>query len=854
MTTLQKSLNKKAGKVLNVNSDKELSDILRTNLEQANIEVLTVTTGTEALKRVVIEKPDIVILDVSLPDVDGIEVCRQLKDTPATSHIPVLILGSEAPVKSRNGRLLSPADLFITKPFDPKEVVRLVQSYLKKNKRGKNTSPLTGLPNQFQVSDEINCLIQDLKTFVFIYFDIDNFKAFNKVYDYAHGDTALQLLAETVNEAVRRFGNPEDLAGHLGGDNFVIVTSVRKARSLCRRVIADFDRRKKTLYSHEDLVRGYVEYESRFGVKEQFPIMSLKAAVVTNEKQAYLNFVQVMEAAMEQMEYLRRFPGTACYYDLRPGGLEEGTGNLPTIAPRELREEVKTLQGVLAWLTFLTDEIKLPVISVDNAIKEIQGVLKENDIGGQNGISVAKEKIDRLTNMVQILESLVINCPLSKIAPDQVSLKKLLNWIENQVGYLAEKRGMTFEIAAVSESHSILMDGRTLAQALLYLIKGEIEAGSRGDNISIGFSVQNDDYINLQIHSPRYLSPRLISQFLQEHAEAIPFDVLGDKLYPARLLIQGLGGKLNITSEKQEGTTYTIILPPRWQSWMPEVNALLFATDISRKQARAEIKNLSRQLVSMLGGLPVEIENSLNEIRQRVQELGILCNRSLYLAEDFNSRIETQQDRWLQQETEQVGTLEVILTLSNEMSRLLLSRGNFFNTQSAKRVARNSMVIAGDLKLAENDRKALHYASLLKDMGLFLSASDMVDRGVVSTLQEAVSIRERFTMIWKALATMPFFNTALPVMLYKYEHYDGKGGRFGARGSGIPMGSRILAVADAFDTLTSGDLPGEKLSADSAAKRIAGESGTVFDPEIVNAFLMSWKRQELQSVSPQGQA
>jgi diguanylate cyclase (GGDEF)-like protein len=844
-STLKKYLNRKTDIVLDVNCDIELSDILRINLEQADIGVISARSGADALKLAASESPDLIILDAALPDTDGIEVCRRLKDTPATSRIPVFIIVSEAPPGGHTRRSLNGADLYISKPFDPKDVVRLAQSYLVKKKRMQNINPLTGLPNQFQVTNEVNSLIRQSETFAFIRFDIVNLKIFNRAYGFSQGDLAIQLLAEAASEALRRFGNQEDLAGHLGGDDFIIITSVRKARTLCRRVIADFNRRKKTLYNHEDLLRGYIECEGRFGVKEQFPIMSVRAAVVTNEKKTFGHYLEIMEAASEQMEYLSRFPGVTCYYDIREAGLETGTGSPPSAMPREHREENKTLQGVLAWLTFLTGEIKEPVMSVDNLFKDLVLGTTGPDAPSSNLVNAIKEKIARLACVVEILENLVTECPLSKIAPDELSLKKLLSWVEKQVRYLAEKRNISFETTGADESESLLMDGRTLAQALLYLVRSEIEAGSPGDIIRVSVSLQNDDFVNLQINSRRYLPPRVLHRLLQDNSGVTPYEPLRYKLYPARLLIQGLGGKLNITSEKEVGTTYSLILPARWQSWMPEVNALLFATDISRKQARAEIKNLHRHLSSLLREVPPELESSLVELRQRVQELGILCNRSLYLAEDFNSRLETQQDQWLQQETEQVATLEAILTIISRMSSLLMIHTDIFNLENARILARNTMAIAGELKLPDNDRRALYYASLLKDMGLFRSAGDMVEQGVVSTSEEAVYLGEHFTPVWKALSAVPFFNSALSLILYNSERYDGKGGRFGVSGSRIPLGARILAVADTFDALTSGELPGEKLSAENAVQRIAGESGTAFDPEVVNAFLMAWKRHEV---------
>ncbi|OGO31587.1 MAG: hypothetical protein A2Z29_02865 [Chloroflexi bacterium RBG_16_56_11] len=849
MTTLTKKiLSQGAGKVLDV-CDAELSDILRTNLTQANIEVISARKGAEALKKARAEKPDIILLDTTLPDIDGIEFSRQLKDSPVTCQIPVIIIGTEAPPKGRATRPDTGMDGYIAKPFEPKEVVSLVLTYLKKKKREENIDPLTGLPNLLQVSIEIGSLIHQEKTFAVLYLDIDNLKVFNRAYGFDHGDQAIRLLADIATEAVQRSGSTEDLVAHLGGDNFLIITTVRKSRTICRRTIAEFDRRKKMLFNHDDLARGYIEYESALGVKEQSPIMNLRAAVVTNEKSVYHHYLQVIDAAAEQLEYLSRFPGVTCFYDLRESGMEPGAGGLPEAVSREKYEEIKALQGALAWFASITNEIKGPARDIGEYLKDLRtgpagsGAIETTVAAG------IKEKLERLTDVADVLENLVVDCPMVNTVPDELNLKKLLGWIIEQVSGLAGRRKITVEMKGVAGNERIFLDGRTLAQGLLYLVRAEIGAGAAGDSIHLGVSARNDEFVTLQIKSTRYIPARTLHRLLQDHTGGAPLGALRNNLYPARLLIQGLGGKLAVTSEKTEGTVYNVIVPRRWQSWMPEVNALLFATDISRKQARAEIRNIHSIVSSLLGEIPPDFENSVVELRHRVQELGILCNRSLYLAEDFHSRLETQQDRWLQQEIDQVATLESILTISGEMARLILTHTNIFNAESARRVARNTQIIAGEMKLNENERQAIRYASLLKDLGLVLSARDLVERNVVPTIEEATKVRDHFNPVWKALATVPFFNNALSLILYRFERFDGTGGRFGVSSSRIPLGARILAVADTFEAMITGAATGEKLTPQLAVEKIAGDSGTSFDPDVVSAFMLAWKSQELVSAA-----
>ncbi len=841
----------KAGKVLAVIGDPEVIRILEVNLTHANLEVVSTQDGAEALSKVNTEKPDIVIIDAALPDIDGSEICQQLKESPQTSHIPVILISAKNHRKSRTNKAVNGANHQITKPFDPKDVVALVLAYLKRMERTKNINPLTGLPNQVQVSKELTGLIEQKKTFAAIYLAMDDLRAFNKAYGFAQGDRTIQILADIVCEAVRLFGNPDDLVGHLGGDKFVVISTPWKARGLCRRIIADFNNRIKALYTDEHLQRGYIEYESPLGEKEQSPIMSLHIAVITNQRRTFYHHLEVSEAAAEQMGYLRRFQGSNCYFDLPASEIEPALAAARRGISYAHREELKAMHGVLAWFTFLISELNIPITAITDCLDSVESVQDENLNPAQRiNIKTIRENVNQVVRAIEGLAHLTSTEWLTDSSVfEEVDVGKTFDWIMEQVRELAEQRQIEADIEGVKDISRLVVNRRNLTQCLLYIVRSEVQSSPPGSRLRISATEINDEFINIQITNPEHHIPqRALAMLLQGQPEDMQQDSLRNEIYPAKLLVQGLGGKLSIISEKGKGITYTVIVPKKWQSWMQELNALQLATEISRKESQAELKNIQHQLSSLVEQVPPTIKDSLETLRGKIQELGVLCNRSLFLTDDLSSRLETQEDRLLQQEVEQLATSEAMLTIGREIARSM-HVGYIFDSDSAKRVTRYALTIANEFRLSDSDHQALHHAALLKDLGLALSAHDMVEKMVVPTLKEAMAVRARFNLVWKALSTLPFLALALVFILYRYERYDGMGGPLGVKGENIPLGARILAVADTFDAMTSGPSPQGTLAPRLAVQKIADDSGQRFEPDVVSAFLRAWRMKKFDLAS-----
>lgn len=139
-------------------------------------------------------------------------------------------------------------------------------------------NPLTGLPGNLVIERRMQLCVEDDSPYSVIYFDIDNFKAYNDVYGFESGDRVIKLLADLLT-----FYLPEgQFAGHVGGDDFVVVLDDREADDYCDSVMREFDARIPQYYKHEDVRKGYIRAENRHGAVEEFPLISLSVAGVDN--------------------------------------------------------------------------------------------------------------------------------------------------------------------------------------------------------------------------------------------------------------------------------------------------------------------------------------------------------------------------------------------------------------------------------------------------------------------------------------------------------------------------------------------------------------------------------------------
>ncbi len=304
-------------RVLVVDDERNILDIIRFNLEVEGYEVITSRDGEEALRMVHELKPDLILCDIMMPEVDGLEVCRRLKADGRTNQIPVVMLSARTQAQDKVASIEAGADDFITKPFDFSDLVARITINLIRARQKRDISPLTGLPGSISIEAETKRRIARNLRFSALYVDIDNFKPFNDVYGFPTGDRAIRMLADIVDEAVKKLGNVDDFIGHGGGDDFVVITTPEKAAVIAERIITEFDEQVRSLYREEDLRRGYSILVDRLGRDNYVPIMTLSIGVASNYRRRISTHWEVGEIAKETLNYAKSIPGSTYFIDRR---------------------------------------------------------------------------------------------------------------------------------------------------------------------------------------------------------------------------------------------------------------------------------------------------------------------------------------------------------------------------------------------------------------------------------------------------------------------------------------------------------------------------------------------------------
>ncbi|MEW5694156.1 MAG: response regulator [Candidatus Hydrogenedentota bacterium] len=290
-------------KILIIDDEPDLVQIVKINLELAGYIVKDADNGEDGVRLVKEQRPDVVLLDVMLPDISGNEVCKILKNDPRTCFIPIMMLTARSQVTDKVKGLHSGADDYLTKPFEPEELIARIEMLIRRSKRDLGANPLTGLPGAAFIEERIKKVVEQGTTFAVYYLDCDNFKAFNDKYGYQAGNELLKAFANIIVDSVDK---NVDFVGHIGGDDFIIITEPLKIDAVCTKIIKDFDRIMPTFYDEVDLKKGYIQALDRQGNTLKFPIITLSIAVVTNTNFIISNHLQIGEIAAELKKKLKK--------------------------------------------------------------------------------------------------------------------------------------------------------------------------------------------------------------------------------------------------------------------------------------------------------------------------------------------------------------------------------------------------------------------------------------------------------------------------------------------------------------------------------------------------------------------
>jgi diguanylate cyclase (GGDEF)-like protein len=305
-----------AESILVVDDDPDIARFVEVNLRSAGYDVSVAGDGQEALDRAADLRPDLVLLDVMMPRLDGFEVAQRLRKNPQTANTSIIMLTAKALSSDKVTGLQSGADDYIIKPFDPIELLARVKGTLRRAKEMRNLSPLTGLPGNIRIQEEIERQVREHQPFAVLYLDLDNFKTYNDKYGFVRGDRLIQGTARMLQDAVMAH-ETDGFVGHVGGDDFVAVVGPEAAEDVAKDVCARFDQDRSLYYEDEDLERGFVRMEDRKGVEQDIPLVSVSIGIATTSKRAFAHYGEAVAVATEMKQFAKRDGGSSYAVDRR---------------------------------------------------------------------------------------------------------------------------------------------------------------------------------------------------------------------------------------------------------------------------------------------------------------------------------------------------------------------------------------------------------------------------------------------------------------------------------------------------------------------------------------------------------
>lgn len=300
-------------RILVADDDPAMCFLLRETLQEAGYEVLIANDGDQLIRMAQDHPPDLLLIDLIMPLMDGFEAIRQLRNDTRTSHLPMIILTARSTSAEVVIGFDSGADDYIVKPYDIDVLLARIRSHLRRAAKLPVRNPLTGLPGNMLLQAEIERQIAQQTPFALIYVDLDNFKAFNDAYGFARGDRAIYTLASVLAGTAPR----DDFLGHIGGDDFAIIHYGGFPEVLAQQIISTFDERVRALYDPEDLQRGYLQGLDRHGAPRQFGLLSLSISIVTSEGERFHSVDEISKVAAEVKSAAKSIAGSSYVLDRR---------------------------------------------------------------------------------------------------------------------------------------------------------------------------------------------------------------------------------------------------------------------------------------------------------------------------------------------------------------------------------------------------------------------------------------------------------------------------------------------------------------------------------------------------------
>lgn len=259
----------------------------------------------------------IIVNEVSIKT-DLIELCKEIRRNEDNSITPVLVISIDNDEKHKIAIMKNDIEYVISSRSSDEYLCCAIRNIIRLLSVNRTVSPLTTLPGNLQIQTELKKRLLRGEDFQVLYFDLDNFKAYNDVYGFLKGDEIIKLAARIITKNVHLLDTSDVFVGHIGGDDFVaIVSGEADHDKICQHIILEFDAEILKYFNDEDIEKGYIEVSNRKGVIEEFPLTSISIGVVVADKKRFSNILEIGEVGAQVKHLAKTAMGSSYAIDRR---------------------------------------------------------------------------------------------------------------------------------------------------------------------------------------------------------------------------------------------------------------------------------------------------------------------------------------------------------------------------------------------------------------------------------------------------------------------------------------------------------------------------------------------------------
>ncbi|KPK50590.1 MAG: hypothetical protein AMS22_11965 [Thiotrichales bacterium SG8_50] len=285
-------------RILVVEDDFDISNMLRLYFSNQGYDVDVAARGEKALEKTRVDLPHLIVLDIMLPDIDGYEVCRRLRTSMRTSHIPIIFLTQKDERSDKLHGLELGADDYITKPFDIEELKLRAQNAIARAERESLTDARSGLPAGRLIEEQLRKIIRS-SGWALLDIQISHFEAFKEVYGFVAADDVLRFTTMLLGKVVDEFGSPDDFIGHTGGNSFIVITTEDGSENMQKNLKERFRDQVLSHYNFIDREQGFILTTKDNGEQGKTSLMSLAIGAISPSQRDFADIREITELAAE---------------------------------------------------------------------------------------------------------------------------------------------------------------------------------------------------------------------------------------------------------------------------------------------------------------------------------------------------------------------------------------------------------------------------------------------------------------------------------------------------------------------------------------------------------------------------